>query len=153
MEKLGRLRTLFIVYFAVKAAIDLAFGKDLVPAELMGSVLTSTGLLASIVVVDAILFVAGLLLFKYLLELKAWARVVLLVVAWVAVFDAVLGVLFASKISGFIGHIDYGVDWPRIVLIDRMTDILGLLYWGYFIYALQIRRDGREMFAAPPPTS
>ena len=88
-------------------------------------------------------------MFKYLIELKPWARVILLVVAWVAVLDAVFGILFASIIPAFTGQIDFGVDWHRIVLIDRITDILGLLYWGYFIYALQIRPDGRQMFTVP----
>ena len=149
MEKLRQLRTLFIVYFAVKVAIDLGFGRDLIPAELMGSVLTPTGLVASIVVTDGILFVVGLLLFKFLLELKPWARVILLVVGWVAVLDAVFGILFAPQIPALIRHIDYGLDWNRILWVDRATDMLGLLYWGYFIYVLQIRSDGRRMFAAP----
>jgi hypothetical protein len=147
MEKLRQLRVFFIVYFAVKAAIDLGFGRNLIPAELMGSVLTPTGLLMSIAVTDAILFVVGLLLFKFLLDLKHWARVVLLIVAWVNVLDALLGFIFASQIPAFIRHIDDGMDWSRLVWIDRATDMLGLLYWGYFIYALQIRPEGRRMFA------
>ena len=149
MGKLIRLRILFIVYFAVKVIIDLSFGTSLVQDVLARSPMSSTSLLVLIAIIDAILFGVGLLLFKHLVERKSWARILLLVIAWVTVFDAVSGALFASRASSILGHFEYGVNWERLLWIDRVTDALGFLYWGYFIYVLQMDRTVRGLFLPP----
>jgi hypothetical protein len=44
-----------------------------------------------------------------------------------------------------------GLDWQRVLLVDRVKDLLGLLFWGYLIYVLQINAEVKRDFLGPLP--
>jgi hypothetical protein len=44
-----------------------------------------------------------------------------------------------------------GLDWQRVLLVDRVKDFLGLLFWGYLIYVLQINAEVKRDFLEPLP--
>jgi hypothetical protein len=100
-----------------------------------------------------VLLLLGLGLFHFLLEKKNWARVFLLIVGWINVIDAVSGLLFHTEASRFLSYFKIGIDWDRILYLDRVTDILGLIYWGYAIVVLQFTSSVRQEFFAPPAAS
>lgn len=162
--KLTRLRGLFIAYFAAQLLVDIVLGWDLTRGALgswrgygLGVFRLSQGGLIALALSGAgILFVLGLWLFRKLLRRTNWARVVLLVVGWFAVIDAPFSLLFTSRATGFtpwLINLAPGVDWQRALLVDRVKDLLGLLFWGYLIFVLQVNAEVKRDFLEPPKTS
>jgi len=162
--KLSQLRKFFIIYFVVQIVVDLVLGWDLIRDE-RGRVLgygpgrwnlSSGALLAVALIVAGLLLALGLFLFRQLQLKKSWARIVLLVVGWVTVADALSSFLLTAGVGGFMSWLDSlepGVHWPRVVLIDRTKDFLGLIFWGYLIYILQFKPEVKREFCAPAKAS
>ena len=159
-SRLKQLRTLFIIYFIVLLAVDFGLGWGLMrgdwPSFGYGLGHLSRGsMLTLILFFSGILFVVGLWLFQNLRQLKNWARVTLLVVGWLNVIDVVSSLLFASG-QGFLPWLERlvpGLDWQRVLLVDRVKDLLGLLFWGYLIYVLQLTPEVKREFLEPPGSS
>jgi hypothetical protein len=158
------LRGLFIVYFAAQLIVDIVLGWDLTRGTLgswrgygMGHIrLSQGGLLALTLSGAGVLFALGLWLFQQLLRRKNWARVVLLIVGWLTAIDAPLSLLFTSRATGltpWLINLAPGLDWQRVLLVDRVKDLLGLLFWGYLIYVLQINAEVKRDFLEPPQAS
>ncbi len=159
-SKLSQLRGLFIIYFAVQLIVDFVLGWNLAREELgrgrgygLGRLHLSRGaFLTLVLIVASFLFALGLWLFGQLLRRKNWARVVLLIIGWLAVADALLSFLLTSRAMGFMPwmhSLEPGLDWHRVVLIDRTKDFLGLIFWGYLIYVLQIHPEVKRVFLEP----
>jgi hypothetical protein len=104
------------------------------------------GIAIMAVIGNGILLLLGLALFHFLLQKKNWARIILLIVGWINVVDAVSGLLFHDVASRFLSYFRVGVDWDQILYLDRMTDILGLFFWGYLILVLQFNEKVRSEF-------
>jgi hypothetical protein len=102
---------------------------------------------------NGVMLLLGLVLFHFLLEKRNWARIILLIVGWVNVVDAVSGLLFHDVASRFLSYFRVGIDWDRILYLDRVTDILGLFFWGYLILLLQFSENVRREFFAPKVTT
>ncbi len=156
MNKLSQLRVLFVLYMVAKTIIEIVLGGgiclDSLEADgvswlihLFGSPL-ALPLMA--IFGNGVLLLLGLVLFHFLLEKKNWARIVLLIVGWINVIDALSGMLFHTEAARFLSHFNFGIDWDRILYLDRATDILGLIYWGYLIYVLQFNDKVRQDFFA-----
>jgi hypothetical protein len=146
MEKLARLRLYFIIYFIVKVIIDIAAGSH-ITSEMTGYLgIPSNLFYIFAVIINLILFLAGLLLFRFLLEKRNWARIVLLVVGWLAVFDFMTSLLFSSKAREFLMHIDLSINWDTLILIDRATDLVGFIFWGYAIFILMFTPEVKQLF-------
>lgn len=158
MNKLSQLRTLFVVYMLAKTIVAIVLGSRICLesieaggvswlVHLFGSPLALAFL---VIFSNGVLLLLGLVLFHFLLEKRNWARIILLIVGWINVVDAVLGLLFHSQAARFLSYFGFGMDWDQILYLDRMTDTLGLIYWGYVIYLLQFNDRVRQEFLAPP---
>jgi hypothetical protein len=146
MKILSNLRLFFIIYMIVKLAIDLIFGYQ-ITGEGLGSLKISPGMFTIYAtIINIILLAAGLLLFYFLLEKRIWARIVLLIVGWLAVLDFFSSMIISSKAMNFLFYIDRSINWDRLVLIDRITDFVGLLFWGYAIFILQFNDNIKKIF-------
>jgi len=159
MNRLVHLRALFIIYILAKTIIEIVLGARicldsvetggmswltrLFGSDLALPILTIAG--------NGILLLLGLALFHFLLQKRNWARIILLIIGWINVIDAVSGFLFRGAASHFLSHFGFGIDWDQILYLDRVTDTLGLIYWGYVIIMLQFNgKVKREFFAASP---
>lgn len=153
--KLGRLRDWFVAYFVVASALanlvtlrvldglqgTLARGYGACPASLGGvmpAILVELGVLA--------LF---LWFFHALLRFRGWARVVLLVFAWLGV----AGALSSFLSLGSLGTVQRWVpvcDLAGLVPVSIVGNLLNLLVWGYVIRVLQFDAEVKAAFTGPP---
>ncbi len=157
--KLSRLRWLFVIYFAAQLIVDLALGWDLAGGALergsgLGRWHLSQGaFLTLILLTEGALLALGLWLFHLLLKKKNGARIVLLIVGWLAVLDALSSWLFSAQTAGltpWLNRLEPGLDWHRAMLVDHVKDLLGLLFWGYLIIVLQFKAGVKRDFVKPP---
>ena len=159
-SKLSLLRGLFIAYFAALLLVDLVLGWDLTravfeggPAGWPGRLRMSHGAFIALTLsIAAVLFFLGLWLLLQAARRKNWARVALLVVGWLIVIDALTSLLFTSRTPGFsswLSGLNPDMDWHRAMLIDRIKDFLGLLYWGTLIFVLQFNAEMKRGLLEP----
>jgi len=146
MKKLYRLRLYFIIYFVIKIIIDITLGSHVTNDTTSYLHITPTTFYIFSIIINLILFLFGLLFFYFLLEKRNWARIVLLVIGWLAVLDFISGLFLSAKIGELLTHIDRIADWDRLILIDRITDFVGLIYWVYAIYILQFNNEVKNIF-------
>ena len=160
-SRLNRLWIVFVVYYAAKIAVELALGFGSrrfgpTPTRFLwgpGPMLTRESLFGLYIVVTAGVFLLGYWLFKNLRLGKNWARVTLLVVGWLTVFDAVTGLLITlprGSAGAILNRMLPGLDWPRLLLIDRITDLMGLAYFGWLLFVLH-SEELRRRFQPPAP--
>lgn len=45
------------------------------------------------------------------------------------------------------------LEWQRVLLVDRIKDFLGLVFWGYLVYILQVNPEVKRDFFQPPQAS
>jgi uncharacterized membrane protein len=158
--KIHQLRGFFVVYTLVRLGVETILGWGVTrDMSVKGTYyeftrwLTSPGiLLIMIILITAFILVIVLWLFSNLLQKKNWARILLLVIGWLTVVDAISGLLFTARGSNFIPWVTElvpGLDWQRIMFIDRIKDILGLLFWGYLIVVLQFDPKIKGEFFPP----
>lgn len=158
MNRLVHLRTLFILYMLAKTIVEIVLGSGICLESLeaggMSWLIRFFGSHFAIPILaifsNGVLLILGLLLFHFLLEKRSWARIFLLIVGWINVIDAVSGLLFHNVASRFLSYFRFGIDWDRILYLDRVTDTLGLIYWGYLILVLQFNDKVKQEFFAPP---
>lgn len=146
MEKLGRLRLFFIIYFIVKVIIDIAAGNQIFGMTKSCFPISASLFYALAIIINLILLSIGLLLFHFLLEKRNWARIVLLVIGWLAVFDFITSLVFSSKAGEFLIHFDQSINWNTLMLIDRATDLVGFIFWGYAIFILMFTPEVKQLF-------
>jgi hypothetical protein len=96
------------------------------------------------------------LVFGQLLQRRNWARLLLLVLGWLAVLSAVFSLLTASQLtemSGWLARLVPGIDldWERLLRFDRIQKVFELLFWGYLIAVLQFDRAVRAEFQPSAP--
>jgi hypothetical protein len=158
MNKLSQLRVLFVLYMLAKTIVEIVLGSgiclDSLEAGGMSWLIRFFGSHFAIPILaifsNGVLLLLGLVLFHFLLQKRNWARIVLLIIGWLNVIDALSGILFRTQATRFLSHFSYGVDWDRILYLDRVTDILGLIYWGYVISVLQFSSKVRQEFFPSP---
>ncbi len=145
MSRLVYLRTLFSIYILAKTIIEIVLGARICLESLeaggMSWLLRLFGSPLALpiltIVGNGILLLLGLALFHFLLQKQNWARITLLIIGWINVIDAVSGFFFRDAASHFLSYFRVGIDWDQILYLDRVTDTLGLIYWGYLIIVLQ----------------
>ena len=161
MIKLSQLRVLFVLYMSAKTIVEIVLGSriclDSLEAGGMSWLVRLFGSHFALPVLaifsNGVLMLLGLGLFYFLLQKRNWARIIFLIIAWINVIDALSGILFHTQVTRFLSHFSYGVDWDRILYLDRVTDILGLIYWGYVISVLQFSSKVRQEFFPSPAES
>lgn len=159
MNKLHQVRGLFILYMVAKTIVEIILGSriciDSLEAGGMSWLIRLVGSPFALTILtifgNGILLLLGLGLYHFLLQKKNWARILFLIVGWINVIDAVSGLLFHTQVARFVSHLSFGVDWDQILYLDRVTDSLGLIYWGSLIYVLQFNKTVRQEFFAPEP--
>ena len=159
MNKLSHLRALFVLYMLAKTIVEIVLGSgiclDSLEAGGMSWLIRFFGSHLAIPILailgNGVLLLLGLVLFHFLLEKRNWARIFLLIVGWINVIDAVSGLMFHTEAARFLSYFKIGIDWDRILYLDRVTDILGLIYWGYLIIVLQFNDKVRKDFFATLP--
>lgn len=155
--KLHQLRGFFIIFLVIRFGIEFTLGWDIVRDllqegrfhEINHLVFSPGVLLALIGFVILVMILLGLWIFHNLLQKKNWARIVLLAVGWLAAADALINLMFTAQSSGFIYWlVDLApdLDWSRILLMERLKDILGLIFWGYLIVVLQFDQRTKRVF-------
>jgi len=146
MKKLSNLRLYFIIYFIAKVIVDVAFGSHITSDATKYLNISPVVFYGFAIIINLFLFLIGLSLFYFLLEKRNWARIVLIVLGWLVVLDVVSSLVFSSNISEILTYIDRTMDWNRLILIDRVTDLVGLVFWGFAIYILQFSNDVKKIF-------
>jgi hypothetical protein len=156
-EKLSRLRWAFVIYFAILVGVDVVAGWKMSRGWLGtwtgGWKLSTEAFLAVFFLVSGLLFALGFWLFSLLLQKKNGARIVLLIVGWLAVLDALSSWVFTSGSGSFgswLAGLAPGLAWQKVFLVDRIKDFLGLFFWGYAIYVLQVDKEVKREFLALP---
>lgn len=159
--KLYRLRGIFVAYYILKSLVGAVVASSVLRpfavehhGELRG---WTPGSLAffSLLVTAGVLALA-LLVFAQVLRRRNWARVLLLVLGWLAVVSAFLGLLMSSQFSdmnSWLGRwvADLDMDWDRLLAFDRVQKVFELLFWGYLISVLQFDNAVRAEFFPPAP--
>lgn len=153
MKILSGLKLWFIIYFIIKIIVDIYLVvnnkdifKDLGKYGVTNVPLTAEAMLIIIFAVNALMFLIGLWLFSNLESKKNWARVVLLIIGWLAVLDFLSGLLLSSKSIEALKNLRISVDWEKLILIDNITGLLSFIFWVSLIILLQFNMKVREMF-------
>jgi len=156
--KLYRLRGIFVAYYVLKSLVGVVVAFSVLrpfAVEHDGALRGWTpGSLAffSLMVTAGVLALA-LLVFAQLLRRRNWARVLLLVLGWLAVVSAFFGLLMSSQFSdpsSWLGRVVAGLDldWEKLLAYDRVQKIFELLFWGYLISVLQFDPEVRKEFCS-----
>ena len=161
---LRRLRTLFVVYFLARTSVGIAltwpaFGlavNDIEGRSASHGQVPLAPVMAFGRLLEVGLFALGFWILTQLLHRKNWARVLLLIVGWLAVLGALFALSTNSQIASLgrsFGHIVPGLDWQRIAQVGVIQDALALIFWGYLVYVLQIDDRVKGEFLGPlaPP--
>jgi len=145
--KLRRLRGWFIAWFVAEgfigivASIGILQGLRELGLPGLNAETDRVGLSVTLsLFILAVLLGLALWVFEALLLLRNWARVVLLVVAWVSAAGAVtsfLGVGILGRVGAWLPDVDLGA----FTLISIVSNGLELLLWGYVIATLQFDRE------------
>ena len=153
MEKLYRLRSFFIIYFIVKIIIDIVFSRDVTLSVGNHIDISPMTFYVIVIFINIILFLIGLLLFYFLLEKRNWARNVLLIVGWLAILDFVSSIFLSSRLSDLFVNLEGITNWDKLIVIDRVTDFISVIFWGYAIYILQFNSDVKRIFFSENTTN
>jgi len=153
--RLRRLRNWFLALFAIQSVLAVVITADVLASmSIVGAHGAAVGdpsdayILSWTVGVLAALLVLALWVFHELLELKPWARTVLLVVAWISAASAavsVLGAPAASAMAPWLERYAVGIDLARLMPLSLLGNVLSLAAWGYVIRTL-LSADVRAAF-------
>ena len=144
--KLRRLRGWFVAWFVAEAFIGIVASAGILEG-LRGLGLhgldaetnpVGLGALLSMFIL-AVLLGLALWIFEALLLQRNWARLVLLVAAWINVAGSVTSFIGLGSL-GMVFAVFPGVDLGVLTLISIATNGLKLLFWGYVIATLQFDR-------------
>ena len=159
--RLYRLRGIFVAYYVLKslagAMVAWSVFRTLAEERLRGLRGWSPGSMAffSLLVAGGILALAWLV-FGQLLRRRNWARVLLLVLGWLAILSAVFTLLTSTQLSemgAWLSRLVPGLDldWEKLMQYDRVQKVFELLFWGYLISVLQFDPAVRDEFFPQEP--
>ncbi len=159
---LRRLHNWFLIWFVLEAIVGAAvaacvlngMGRLLFMRFLTGGIGTEGTILAG-VIVSLILLLPALVVLKALLDLRPWARMVMLVIGWIMVISAVLDLLTLPATRALLDRVVTltGDELLALVTASALMKAADLAFWSWAIYVLQVNAAVREAFAcrtAPP---
>ena len=156
--KLHRLRGIFVAYYVLKslagAMVAWSVFRTLAEERLRGlRGWTPGGLAAFSLMVTVLILVLAWLVFSQLLLRRNWARVLLLVLGWLAILSAVFTLLTSTQLSemgAWLSRLVPGLDldWEKLMQYDRVQKVFELLFWGYLISVLQFDPQVRKEFCS-----
>lgn len=154
--KLNRLRGVFVAYYVLKSAAGAALAwslfRPLAAEGFRGLRGWTPGSLAVFSLLLAALILAlAWLVFGQLLLRRNWARVLLLVIGWLTVLNALFALLTSAQlteISAWLARLVPGIDldWRKLLQYDRIQKGFELLFWGWLISVLQFDAAVRAEF-------
>jgi len=152
MRKLTYLRLFFILYIAIKIVAEIAFGSGIYEESLQDVpvpefIRSPAAFIITTILSNAFLFLIGLLFFYYLLKQKNWARITLLVIGILNIVDGGSALLFNEKIMALMSQLFNVGSMNQVIVLDRVTGILALIYWGYVVYLLLADEEVKELFS------
>jgi hypothetical protein len=160
---LRRLRKWFLVWFVTEAVLGSAaaayvldsMGRRHSLLRYVTGGVSAAGTILAGVVVSLILLLLALAVLKALLDLRPWARMVMLIIGWITVASAALNLLTLPGMSALIERVMTltGGGWLALVTASVLTQAADLAFWSWAIYVLQMNAAVREAFAcriAPP---
>ncbi len=152
---LRRLRTWFLIWFVAEALVGTAaatyvlddMSRHPLLGHLTGGVSAAGTVLAALVVSLMLLLLAWAVL-GALLELKPWARIVMLVVGWITVVSAALSLLTLPATWAQLEPMGVltGADWSALEAVNVPAKVADLAFWLWAIYVLQMNAAVREAF-------
>jgi MFS family permease len=158
-NKLYRLRGWFVLYFVLKSVVGAVVAAIIlkrIHVDRLGHLskwgFSSSSLFFFSLIVAAIILVIALFIFGQLLLRKNWARVLLLIIAWLTVFSAVFSLLASAQIAtinSWVAHWLPDIDWEKVINFDRFQKVFELLFWGYLIAVLQFDAEVKKEFLVP----
>ncbi len=133
------------------AAVTLQSTGDSPPVRELQDV--SAGLVVvSSLVACLLIFGVALALFHQLLQRRNWARITMLVIAWLSALSAAASLLSSPALlspSGWLERILPGVNWGLLFLTSAVTNLASLVYSVYMIRTLQSNEQVRAEFLPP----
>jgi hypothetical protein len=152
---LRRLRGWFIVWFVTQAVIGTAaaayvldsMGRHSLLCYVTGS-FTAAGTILAGVVLSLILLLLAFAVLDALLNLRPWARIVMLVVGWITVASAALDLLTLPLTPVLLKSMAMlrGKDWPALVTVRVLTKLADLAFWSGTIYVRFRKRSRQPLF-------
>jgi hypothetical protein len=152
---LRRLRDWFLVWFVAEAAAGSAIaayvldgmGRHALLRYATGGVSAAQTILAAAVVSLILLLLAWAVL-EALLDLRPWARMVMLVIGWITVVSAALNLLTLPASVALLESVVQimGGDWSVLVVASAITKLADLAFWSWAIYVLQMKPAVRSAF-------
>lgn len=163
-ELLQRLRGWFIVYYlfnlvvgtwASVAVVDMLKSSSMPFVDALEYVPDGAIIGWSLFVGTAV-FALGLFLFHRLLQRAPWARIVMLVIAWLTGVSALISLLSTCgtfSASGWLAQAMPEADWGTIGLLSGLTNLASLAFSAYTIRTLQFDPKIREEFEPRGPAT
>lgn len=156
-ERFQHLRRWFVVYFILQsivgtwtAAVTVHSISDSNLLPIRGFQDVSAGLvIVSSLVACLLIFGVALALFHQLLQRKNWARVTMLVIAWLSALSAGASLLSSPAMlspSGWLERMMPDVNWGFLFLTSAATNLASLVYSAYMIRTLQFDEQVRAEF-------
>ena len=156
---LRRIRNWFLVWFVAEAVMGTAaaayvldgMGRHSLLRYATGGVSAAGTILAGIVASLILLLLAWAVL-DALLDLRPWARMVMLVIAWITVASAALNLLTLPGSMALVEPVVEitGGDWAALVAASAVTKLGDLAFWSWAIYVLQVNPAVRKAFIRAP---
>ncbi len=159
LARLRVLRAWFVVGFVVEAILGtvVAFRvtESLGEAGFYGSASHGMGgsVVASSALMTLVLLLLALWIFHEVIRLKNWARLVLIVVAWLGVLSAAISLLNLITLptaAAMLRQWVPGLDLEGLAPLSAVTNGLGLALWGYVLWILQFEQSVRGAFRGRP---
>ena len=152
---LRRLRNWFLVWFVAEAVMGTAVAAYVLDGMGHHSLLRyatggvgAAGTILAAIVVSLILLLLAWAVLESLLDLRPWARIVMLVIGWITVASAALNLLTLPGTSALLEAIVEftGGDWTALAAVSMVTKTADLAFWGWVIYTLQANPAVRHAF-------
>jgi hypothetical protein len=155
--RLQRVRRWFVAYYMFNLVVGTWASVGVVEALRFSSLPSRHGLeyvsgplvIVFSLLVGAVVFVLALVLFHQLLQRKDWARVTMLVIAWLTAISAGMSALSSFALfspSGWLLHILPEANWSMVGLTSLATNVASLAFSVFMIRTLQFDQQVRGEF-------
>jgi hypothetical protein len=157
-DRLKLLRGWFVAYYVVQSIIGTVVAMWMLQSLSMSSmsmVQAFQGFSPTLTVVSSIggcivILMLALFFFSQLLQRKNWARVTMLIIAWLTAIGSCTSLLSVGAV-GLLARLVPNVDWGMLRLISIVTNLTSLAISVYMIRTLQYDREIRSEFVPAPP--
>ena len=157
VDRLLRLRVWFVAYFVFSLVVGTWVSFIVVeslhqspsPNAADMEQLAGGPVIACSLFIGCMMFGLALLLFHELLKSRNWARVIMLVIAWLTAVSSLLGILSSLSLfspSRWLLHLLPGPVWEVVALTSLVSDVVSLVFSVYMIRTLQYNLEIRSEF-------